>query len=210
MRRRRFGGRSPLQLVGDAVLTAIGLAIVFAAIVTILFFIGGPASSLACGETRRAIGDRAELADRFDADWRRLNAALDGGEVLRIELDESETTSRASRHLAGLSDSPFGDVVICFSSDGGETLIEASAETDIPVLPDRRVRVRGTVDLSGPVPVAQVDDVKVGSVFGAILGFAGVESAIEDEINEELAKFSLRHRYDVRIDESILGVGGAE
>ncbi len=187
----------------------IGLVVLAAAFLTILFFLPGPSSAADCGNPPRVVRPLAQLADQFQSKWDALNADLDRRGDGRATFTESEVTSRAERFLGDQLDAPFDDVIVCFVADSSGGRFEATARTAIRFLPNRTVRAKGTVDLSGAVPVVTIDDMDIGQIFGFVLDWAGIKSALEDEINDQLATLSLAHGYQSDVAEASLGVTGA-
>ena len=77
----------------------IGLVVLAAAFLTILFFLPGPSSAADCGNPPRVVRPLAQLADQFQSKWDALNADLDRSVAGHATFSESEVTSRAERFL---------------------------------------------------------------------------------------------------------------
>ena len=69
---------------------------------------------------------------------------------------------------------------ICLFADG---VGEGRGKIDVPGLPDINAKIRGRIDLSGDVPVFDIEDFDVGSA-GFIVNAFGAKGAIEDAVNE--------------------------
>ncbi len=199
-----------VSLATNLVLVLPSLVIIAGVVLTILFFLPGPSTALECGEADRVIASSRPFADQFQLKWDSFNRSLDAGIAATATFDESEVTSRANRFMQEKPDPPFQDIVICMSSGDPTGEFEAIARSDIPALPDRIIRVRGSIDLQGEVPLVDIREIDIGKIFGFVLSVSGVQGALEDEMNDQLETLVLRHRYRIELSQSSLKVTGAQ
>ena len=68
------------------------------------------------------------------------------------------------------------------------------------------VSVRGTVDLSGGQPEAEVTDIKIGGAPGFLSGL--IEGFVGSLIDDQLEDIELEHRYSLDLADGIATVGG--
>jgi hypothetical protein len=184
-----------------AVLALVGGLAVVLVVLTVLLFAVGPSATAACGD--RSVDVSAALGERTEAQIDAFGGRLDEGQSAALTLDESEISSAA---LTFLRTDRIRDVVVCFSATdaGGEA--EARLRFDVPVLPDRTVRLRGDVGLDGLHPVVRLRDLDLGAL-GVLVGL-GLKSAVEDAVNDELARLFLVHSYAIAFGDGALALTG--
>jgi hypothetical protein len=181
--------KSPLGIILSLISTVLVIFVAFVVITGILAFSGGPSPCTPGGTAK--IEDSDANAVAFDAKWDQMNAALDGGAPASITLTESEITSRANKFLKD-EGGDIGTVQVCIYSGSGET----TGEVDLPV-GSAKFKASGTVSLDGPHPVAEFDDIEVGSIPGVVMD--PFESAVEDAIQELLDDVNLDHTSTVEL-----------
>ncbi len=165
----------------------------------LLATIGSPGS---CESEQRPIASSPELASAFQAKWDQLNATLDAGQVSTAVFDESEATSRA-RLWVTEHDVPVSDLFVCFTIEGGS----ASGKVDVPFFPgDVDVRVRGTLDLTGEHPKADIENIDVGGLPGPLNDLA--ERFVDELIDDQTKQIELRHDYGLSFTDGTLTISG--
>jgi hypothetical protein len=170
----------------------------------VLAFTGDP------GECKAGDGpivyDR-DAADSFEVQWRDMDDTLGEGRRTSIRLNENEVTSRADIYLRDQTDHAFEDVRVCLHDGYGEV----SGTIDFVAGINLKVRIKGTMDLSGDHPQPKVDKIRIGSLPGftdwltggiadATIG-ALIEEGLEDDIH-------LSHSYTTEIREGEVRVDG--
>lgn len=159
-------------------------------------FAGSPG---ACGHGREVTFDPA-LAFAYDERWLAFNAELLYGNPASITVTESEATSRARFFIDAAA--PVEDVRICFVDGGGD--VNATLET--PVGPDIDVRVKGTANLAGEHPRADVDSITLGALPSFVTRpFHGIIERIADD---QLDRITLDHRVSVDVREGQATITG--
>jgi len=181
--------RSPLSIIFSLITTVLMIVVVIVIVTSVLAFTGGPDPCTKGGTVPIETSDAQAAA--FDAKWDQLDAALAAGAPLSITLTESEITSRANGFLRDKG-GDVADIRVCIYSGSGA----ATGEVDLPV-GSAKFKATGTVDLTGAHPVAEFDDIEVGSVPGAVI--APFESVVEDAIQELLDDIGLTHTYTVEL-----------
>ena len=190
---------SPLRVL-SWLLALVVLGIPLAAVAIFLLAIAGSPGS--CGSEDRPVVFSLQGAASFQTKWDQLNATLDAGQLSTAVFDDSEATSRA-RLWVDQHDVPVSDLSICFSTEGGS----ASAKVDVPFFPgDVDVLVRGTLDLTGIRPEADIEEIKVGALPGPFTGL--VTGFVKDLIDDETEELELAHDYGVSISEGALTISG--
>ncbi len=183
-----------------------GLTAGAAALVTVLVFAFGPDLAGQCAD--RSIAASAAQGAAVQQQIDQFTDALDAGDAATLVLTENDLTSRALLWIEE-HNAPFAETQICMfgPDDDRPGAFELRGKVDIPVVPDRVVRVRGSVDVSGPSPVADLQDVDLGSL-GFLIDTLGVTGAIESAINNELEDVPLPHRYTLAVEEGRLILEG--
>jgi hypothetical protein len=133
------------------------------------------------------ISNDAQHSASFQQKLDALNATLDGGAPGSTTFDESELTSRANTY-ADEHDIPFDNINVCVHDGDGE----GSAAFSFLGM-DVKIKVRGTVDLSGDHPDAHVDDMEIGNVPDFLTG--PIESAANSAIDDAFNDVNLEHSY---------------
>ena len=193
---------TPLKI---ALITIGGLfaAAVFVSVVVILVFVGGPSLDAECGD--REIDASRHTSAAFDGKWDAFDGQVASGQRSTVAFDEAELTQRAQAFLVVEDIEEIKEVTICLFADG---IAEGKDKVDIPVFPDVSVKIRGRIDLSGNVPVFEIDDFDVGST-GFLVDTFGAADEVEDGVNEALEKLDLKNPpYRVNISEGIATVSG--
>ncbi len=193
----RFFTGSPLGIIVGVVSVLVLIVIVFVVVVGALAFTGGPGP---CTPGGGPITISATNSDAFKTKWDALDAALDAGSAASADFNESEVTSRA-QELDEAEDTPFDDIRVCILSGFGE----GTAKFGFLGL-STKVKVKGTMDLAGPHPVAQIDDIEVGNVPGFLTSV--VEGLVEDAIDEALDNVDLKHTYTPTLTEGNAKIDG--
>ncbi|MBI2913203.1 MAG: hypothetical protein HYY03_04725 [Chloroflexi bacterium] len=195
----RFFTSSPLGIVVGVVSALVLIVIVFVIVVGALAFTGGPGD---CTPGGGPIELSAANSDTFRQKWDGLDATLDGGSPASATLTESEVASRADRYLTVERDTDFSDVLVCIHAGFGEGTAKVSGFLGLDV----RAKVKGNVDLSGPHPVAQIDDIEVGNVPGFLV--EPFENLVENAIDEALDGVNLKHTYAPTLSEGQAQING--
>ena len=157
---------------------------------SLLVFNGSPGT---CGGGRQ-ISAEPLLAFAYDQRWLAFNAQLINGLPATLNVTEDEATSRADLFLAQ-SNAPIDDLRVCMVDGGGDI----NGKIDTPLGPDIEVRVKGSVDLSGRHPDANIDSIRIGAMPAVVTRpFHGLVSRI---IDNEMERIELDHRLDVNIRE---------
>jgi hypothetical protein len=190
---------SPLGKVVGVILTIVVAALVFAGINVILAFSGGPG---ACTPGDGPITVSDANATAFQQKWDNFDAALDGGTPSIVPFTESEITSRADQYVTGETDVGFEDIRVCLHDGFGE----ASAKLEAILGLDTKVKIKGSVDLTGDSPKAKIDDIEIGNVPGFVTGI--IEGLIEDAVDEALEDINLKHTYTPELTEGQVQIDG--
>ncbi len=172
------------------------LFIFFAVINVILALAGDPGR---CDAAGRTIAISPENATAFQTKWDQFEAAVDAGQIATVPFNESEITSRARRYLEDEHDTPVKDLLVCIRAGYGE----ASGTIDTPVGLSAKVKVKGTMDLTGAHPKAVIDDISIGAIPGFLVD--PVKNWLEDLIANQLNDIDLDNTY-----EPVLAEGNAE
>jgi hypothetical protein len=190
---------TPLRLI----VWLLGLLIValptLAIVVFLLAVIGSPGS---CGDADPQAPTDVAAAASFQMKWDQLNATLNAGQNSTITVTEAETTARA-RQWVDEHDAPVEELLICFEVDGGA----ASGKVDIPFFPgDVDVLVRGTVDMTGEQPEADIDSIEVGSLPGPLTD--RVRTFINRLIDDQTEQVTLSHDYGIFFGDGTATISG--
>lgn len=178
----------PLLIVVAPVVLVAGAALAL--------FAGSPGS---CGGGRAITFDPA-LAFAYDDRWLAFNTELLYGNPATLTITDSEATSRARFFIDAAA--PIDDVRICFVDGGGDV----NATLDTPVGPDIDVRVKGTADLTGAHPRADIDSIRLGALPSFVTRpFHGTIERIADD---QLERITLDYRLAVDVREGQATITG--
>jgi hypothetical protein len=191
---------TPWRIVGMLLgLVVIGIPLL-AVISFLLAVTGGPGT---CEVEGRPIEGSAAEAASFQQKWDQLDGTLDAGQPSTASFTEEEVTGRA-RQWVDEHDVPVKELVVCFSGDDGGA---AYGKVDVPFFPgDVDVLVRGTMDLTGEHPDAQIDDLDVGNLPGPLTGL--VETFINTLIDDQANDIELTHDFGVSFADGAVTVNG--
>lgn len=189
---------NPFGMILGILMGIISLAVVFVVLMAVLAVVGGPGQCTAGGS---AISITEANSDAFQEKWDAMDDTLDGGSPASTDFNESEVSSRADRYLTDETDAPFGDVRVCLHDGYGE----GSGTISLLGI-DVEVKVKGNMDLTGPSPVAKIDDIEVGSVPGFATDL--IEGIVEDSIEEGLNDIELNHDYQATLTEGNAKIDG--
>ena len=193
----RFFTGSILGILSGIFLGLILIAVIVGVTTTALMASGGPS---ACEPASGEIAISQANSDAFIAKWDAFDKALNGGTPGFATFNESEIASRAES-WANEEDVPFKDIRACLH-DGYS---EASATLRVLGM-DVKVRVKGTLDLTGDNPEARVDDISVGNVPGFLM--APVEFIVDRSLDDGLDELEIDHDYSLTLKEGEATVGG--
>ena len=189
---------SVLRIIIGAILAVVAAAVIFAGINVILAFSGGPGDCTPGGGPITVSGANAQA---FQDKWDAFDAQLDGGAPSSVTFNESEISSRADQYITDETDVDFKNVRVCIHDGFGE----GTGTLGVLLGVDTKVKIKGTMDLSGDHPVAKIDDIEIGNVPGFITG--AIEGLVEDAVDEVVKEIDLKHTYtptltegDARID----------
>lgn len=182
----RFFWLSPLGMVVGAILTIFFVAVIFVGVNVILAFTGGPGDCTP-GSGTLTINDAN--AQAFQDKWDASDAVLDGGSPSSVFLNESEISSRADQYIRDETDVDFEDVRVCIHDDYAE--VTGSLEAFLGL--DTKVKVKGSLDLTGEHPEARDLEIEIGNVPGFVTGV--IEGVVEDALDEALKDIDLKHAY---------------
>jgi hypothetical protein len=191
---------TPWRIVG----MVFGLLVIGIPLVAVIFFLlavsGGPGT---CEVEGRPIEGSAAEAASFQQKWDQLNGALDAGQPSSATFTEGEATGRA-RQWVDEHDVPVSDLVLCFSAEDGGA---AYGKVDVPFFPgDVDVLVRGTVDLTGEHPDAEIDKMEAGNLPGPLTNL--VENFINTLIDDQANDIDLDHDYGVEFADGNVTITG--
>jgi hypothetical protein len=119
--------------------------------------------------------------------WDAMVLALDGGQPSSATFTESELSSRADEYLRD-HDVGFENPRVCVHDGSGE----ASATFGWLGI-DINVKARGTVDLTGDHPDAEVEEMEIGNIPGWMA--APVEGLVNRALDAALDDADLDHDY---------------
>ena len=190
---------NPFRLIAS-VLGFIVLATPIAAVA--FFFVAIAGSPGTCEDEERPITTSLRLAATFQDKLDDLEATLDIGQSASATFTESEVTSRADLWLKD-HDAPIEEILICF----GDGTASASAKIDIPFVPgDIDVLARGTLNLTGSVAEADVQDLEVGGLPGLLTDL--VEDFVNKVIEDQTEDLNLDHTYTLLFTEGQVTISG--
>jgi hypothetical protein len=193
----RFFTGSILGILSGIVLGLVLIAVILGILTTALMATGGPD---ACEPASGAITVSQANSDSFIQKWDAFDQALNNGTPGVATFNESEIASRAES-WANEKDVPFEDIRACLYDGYGE----ASATVRVLGM-DVKVRVKGTLDLSGDNPEAKVDDISVGNVPGFLM--APVEFVVDRALDDGLDDLEIEHDYSLTLKEGEATIGG--
>jgi hypothetical protein len=193
----RFFTASIMRMFIGAFLGLVLLAVAFVVVLGVLAATGGPG---ACTPGDGAITVDAANSASFQQKWDALSATLDGGASGSANFNESELSSRADTFLKQ-HDVGFHDSRVCIHSGSGE-----GSATFSFLSFDVKVKVRGTVDLSGRHPKTKIDGMDIGNVPGFLTG--PVEKVVDRAIDSALNDVNLKHRYTSALTPGQAAVNG--
>ncbi len=194
----RFFTASVLRMIIGGILSIVLLAVVFVVVVGVLAVTGGPGP---CTPGDGPISVNAASSASFQQQWDTLNATLDGGTAGSTTFNESQLSSRADTLLRE-HDVGFNHPRVCVHDGSGE----GSATFSFLGL-DMKVKVKGTVDLTGRHPKAKVQHMDVGNIPGFLTGPA--QKAVNRAIDSALDDVDLHHRYTPSLTPGQAAVSGA-
>ena len=165
-----------IRMIAGALIGLFVLALIFAGLLVALAATGGPST---CTPGRGPTTIDAANAASFRGKWDTLNAALGGGAPSSAIFNESEISSRADEYLKQKG-APLKNPRVCLHNGYGE----GTATFSFLGL-DAKFRIKGTMQLTGQHPKAQVDGIEIGNVPGFLLAPAErfVNSALDDVLN---------------------------
>lgn len=193
----RFFTGSVFGIVTGVLLTLVVLVVLLAGMTLALAATGGPDACTPGGGP--IIIDDANSA-AFQEKWDALTETLDGGGSASTSFSESEISSRAQSYL-DKHDAPIHDVRACVHDGYGE----GTGTLSFLGL-DVKFRVKGTMDLSGAHPDAQIDDYEIGNVPGFVTG--ALDMILSQAIDDQLGSIDLRHRYAPTLSEGTADIAG--
>ena len=153
-----------------------------------------------CGGGRDLTFD-PQLALDYEQRWLELNAQLASGRPASFTVSDSEATSQSRLFLAETG-APIRDVRVCFVNGAAD----ANGTISPPIGPDIAVRVKGSVDFSGPHPRAHIDSIRIGGLPGFIARpFLGPMGRLIDDQADQIV---LGHRIDVELADGQAVISG--
>ena len=174
-----------LGIIGPVLTAALVLGVAFIVVVGLLAFTGSPGD---CSPGGGPITVSVTTSEAFKQKWDDFNATLDGGSPTSVTFNESEISSRTDAFLRE-NDAPFSDARVCIHDGFGEAMASLDAFLGL----DAKIKVKGTLDLTGDHPVAHIDDIEIGNVPGFISD--RVEGLLEDAIEDQMEDIDLNHTY---------------
>jgi hypothetical protein len=139
-------------------------------------------------------------SDAFKLKWTAFDASLAGGAPASVSFDESELSSRATSYLDD-HDAPFDDVRVCVHDGYGE----GSSTISLGGL-DVDVKLKGTLDLDGAHPEANIDNIEIGNAPGWLA--SPLERLVNRALDDQLDDIDLNHRYTPALAEGRATVDG--
>jgi hypothetical protein len=194
-----FFWSSPLGIAVGTIVTVVAAAVIFAGVNVILAFSGGPGDCTPGGGT---ITVNDANAQAFQDKWDAFDAQLDGGAPSSVPFNESEVTSRADQYIRDETDVDFEDVRVCIHDGFGEATGSLEAFLGL----DTKVKIKGSLDLSGEHPEARDLEIEIGNVPGFITG--AIEGFVEDAVDEALEEIDLKHTYTPTLMEGEAQIDG--
>jgi hypothetical protein len=173
---------APIVIVGGALLLA---------------FKGSPGN---CGSGRPLQPDTA-LAQSYQQRWTAFEGQLSAGQPATLTVTGDEATARL-RQFLGETDAPVDDVRLCFEPGGADI----SGRISSPLGGDIAVRVRGSVDLSGPHPKTRFDSIRIGGLPSFVT--APFRRMVTRIIDEQSRQVELDHRLNVQLTDGSVTFSG--
>ena len=191
---------TPWRIVG----MVLGLLVVGVPLLAVLFFVlavtGGPGT---CEVEGRPIAGAPEEAAAFQTKWDQLNGTLDAGQPSAVIFTEGEVTGRARQWVED-KDVPVSDLVVCFSAEDGGA---AFGKVEVPFFPgDVDLLARGTMNLRGEHPDADIDKMEAGNLPGPLTNL--VENFINTLIDDQANDIDLDHDYGVSFRDGEVEISG--
>jgi hypothetical protein len=188
---------SIIRVISGIILLLILLLGIFAVVVGSLAATGGPSP---CTPGGGPITVDAGNSAAFQQKWDAMDLTLDGGTPASATFNESEISSRANTYLDE-HDVGFSEPRVCiYDGEGEGTATFSFLGIDV------KVSVRGTMDLTGDHPDADIDEMEVGNVPGFLL--APIEGAVNSAIDSALDDIDLDHTYGLELTPGQAGVSG--
>ncbi len=193
-------------VIGVAVLTAVGLALVVT--LAALLLTGGPNLAPVCGDRTLDLAPSPDLS--FDTRWDGFDSFLETGVPDALDLEEGVVTARARAFLEAEPEfDAIHDVVICFFGPPDAASLgyaEVRGRVDLPAGSGIGATIRGRIDLGGTQPVLDLTRMEVGNL--PVFLTAGVQEEIEDAVNAALAGVDLQHHYNLEFREGFARIIG--
>ncbi|MDP9237057.1 MAG: hypothetical protein M3P30_06610 [Chloroflexota bacterium] len=167
------------------------------AVALLLAFKGSPGE---CSAGRQVITSAA-LSQSYEQHWLQFQAQLTSGRPASLTVNDSEATSRTQDFLA-TTGAPVHDVRLCFVPGGADV----NGTISTPFGANIDVRLKGSADLSGQHPRANIDSIKIGGLPSFVTRpFTGlVTRMVDDQTN----RVELDHRLSVQIAEGQAEISG--
>jgi hypothetical protein len=175
---------SAIRKVVGILLAIVMLAVAFVVVFGVLAVTGGPG---ACTPGDGPITVDAANSASFQQKWDVLSATLNAGAPGSTAFSESELSSRADTYLKQ-HNVGFHNARVCIHNGSGE----GSATFSLLGF-HVKVKVTGTVDLSGSHPKAKVTRMDIGNVPGFLT--APAEKIVSRAIDSALGDVNLHHHY---------------
>ncbi len=170
---------------------------VLVAVALLLTFKGSP-GHCGGGETLQA---NTSLADQYQQQWAAFEQQISAGRPATLAVSDAEATARL-RQFLDANDAPVHDARLCFT-DGGA---DVSGNLSSPMGWDVAVRVRGSVDLSGPHPKTHIDSIRIGGMPSFVT--RPFTSMVTRIIDHEADQVVLDHSVDVRLTDGTATLSG--
>ncbi|MEX2247875.1 MAG: hypothetical protein WEC75_14465 [Dehalococcoidia bacterium] len=194
----RFFTGSIIGIISGLLFSVLMLFIFLAIVVVVLASTGGPGD---CDPGGGPITVSTANSDTFKQKWDGFDAILDGGSPSSVTFNESELSSRAVNYLEEEEDTPFKDVRVCVHDGFGE----ATGRLDLLGI-DVKIKLKGTVDLTGEHPDADIDKIEVGNVPGFMTG--SIETLVNRAIDAVESDIDLDHPYTPELTEGSAVIAG--
>jgi hypothetical protein len=184
----RFFTGSILGILSGIFLGVVLIAVIFGATTAALMTTGGPTG---CEPGGGPVTVNQANSDAFKQKWEAFDQTIENGGTATVSFSESEIASRAES-WANEQDTPFEDIRACIHDGSGE------ATARLKVLGfDVKLRIKGTLDLSGDKPKAKIDDISIGNVPGFMIRPA--EEIIDRALDEALNDLEIENGYTLTL-----------